>query len=495
MGIRPLIEGVPMASGRRPRTRQTLRMTALMAVASATLVATAQSGYAQDSGATVVPAAGASARVDGPSASSAGAADSLWVLSDSSNQLGVCGSPRSAAALDSCFGSTTQYSSGVWRIATDGTNVYITLAQGGYSCPIADLGANCAPIMAGGWGGIVGGIAAADGFIWVGQRNGAVYQCPNNLPYAPQSTAPSACTQLASLGYSVDSMLLANGTLYVGTTSGPQSGTNGVMACDPYAAGSCVQLDWPDSEVVSLAAGAGYLWAGLANGILWRCDPTQANACQNWDKGGGGIYSLSYDGQGTVYASVNTGSRTKPGTIWACSASQQNGCSNYLDVGPRSGGVAAGNGTVFAGNGNGLFVDKAPYLQARSGWGVPNMLYIPAAGPTGVGAVSVRSARGPWLRKLNRQCQSAGGPRNARVTFKVSGPHGLVMKDAVPLRGQSASRVLKSTFDLLDPGSYDVVAQGRGSCGGKKFTKKITTVAMVEKDRTAAIDVKYARQR
>ncbi|MFM9106876.1 MAG: hypothetical protein ACKOWF_09270, partial [Chloroflexota bacterium] len=156
--------------------------------------------------------------------------DSLWAavirMTDSTNTTypsyyGACANPSSSAALAGCFSSLTSIGSfELVAMATDGVNVYYaTYQNGGYSCPIAALGANCVRIMAGPWGSGSGGVyslAAYDGQIWIGQKNGQIYRCPANIPDASQSSAPADCVLLDQAGLAVQSLLLANGTLYAG---------------------------------------------------------------------------------------------------------------------------------------------------------------------------------------------------------------------------------------------------------------------------------------
>ena len=83
------------------------------------------------------------------SAAQSAGQDSLWAGS-LDNAIGVCTDPSSSAALSGCFASAATTWSAVQAVATDGVNVYFASEDdGGLSCPIADLGANCTRIMAG----------------------------------------------------------------------------------------------------------------------------------------------------------------------------------------------------------------------------------------------------------------------------------------------------------------------------------------------------------
>ena len=70
------------------------------------------------------------------------------------------------------------------------------------------------------------------------------------------------------------SLVLANGRLYAGL--GRDRSKNGLIwNCDPITANSCDDFNNPgktDANALAVGAGApGYFWAGLDNGIIWRC--------------------------------------------------------------------------------------------------------------------------------------------------------------------------------------------------------------------------------
>ncbi|MFM9108200.1 MAG: hypothetical protein ACKOWF_16040, partial [Chloroflexota bacterium] len=169
--------------------------------------------------------------------------DSLWA--GRGLYLAACANPSSPASLSGCFSmkATTDLGFDPYLVATDGVNVYFATLDGGYSCPIADQGANCTHIMAGAWSsGKVKSLAASGGYLWIGQDNGQIYRCPANIPYASQSSAPADCVLLDEAGRPVWSLLLANGRLYAGL-GGTKKSQGILWSCDPQAVNACKNLD------------------------------------------------------------------------------------------------------------------------------------------------------------------------------------------------------------------------------------------------------------
>ncbi|MGI9252531.1 MAG: hypothetical protein ACR2J8_02200 [Thermomicrobiales bacterium] len=424
--------------------------------------------------------------------------DSLWVGWHSMHSdIGVCGNPSSPAALASCF-STTIDAQGVdiLAMATDGVNVYYAGKDGGLSCPIADLGANCTHIMAGPWGDDVTSLAAEDGQIWIGQKDGKIYRCPANLPYTSQSGMPASCLLLDDAGNrSVDSLLLANGRLYAGLSqvSGPyQDKDHGILwSCDPQNRNGCNNLDtYGNTTANSLAAGGGYLWAGLENGIIWRCSLNATNACANWDDAGDVVNSISYDGQGALYAAIYNPNNNLKGTIWTCSTATANGCSDLLTV-DSAYAVAAGAGSVFSSTSS--FKMRNGNHDAQIHFGTekfdladedanPLLLYIPAAGPAGVGGVEVNVSAGALGQKLGNRCEAG---RNPKAIVTVEGPQGFSKTLKVGACGLVKGGTHTRTLDLLDPGAYTVTVQAFKRRGQVRFT--------IEENTTKPVNVTLAR--
>ncbi len=395
----------------------------------------------------------ARARDAGPAA----VADSLWAAVGSS--IEACVDPSSPASLAGCFVDSTGDSVVVYgNVTTDGVNVYAPREDGGaWSCPIAGAGSGCTRVMGGGWGGVSKTTmyyAAADGLLWIGRENGRIYRCPSDLPWQDNADKPAACVLLDDAGGpGVRSLLLANGRLYAGLTNGI------VWSCDPYAVNACTDLDDAGSaNVSSLAAGAGYLWAGLANGIIWRCDPYVVNRCQRWDTGGLRIGSLSYDGAGTLYAAVglvSTWADPDDGAIWSCPVATRDACSPVVDN-VKGISVAAGAGSVFSTNWAGasiLHFGATPFTGADGDWGTSPLLYIPATGPVGLGAVHAQVRFPEAAKRLAARCAD-GVPHLARV--RVTGPHGFRWKRTVDICQVRNPRMPELRLGLLDPGAYRV---------------------------------------
>ncbi|MFO1539891.1 MAG: hypothetical protein ACKOTZ_05505, partial [Chloroflexota bacterium] len=271
--------------------------------------------------------------------------DTLWAATTSG--LAACADPSSPSSLATCFaaggiaGESTP-------VATDGVAFYSRDSEGGaWSCPVAGAGAGCSRVMGGGWGGAapadsqVRAYAAADGSLWIGQDDGRIWRCPSDLPYQDLTSAPATCDLVlrALKGFGgdvVNALLLANTRLYVGLQSGR------ILRCDdPHVGSTCMTLDdTRGPAVLTLTVGAGALWAGRGDGVIWRCDPYLVDRCATWDTAGGSIKSTAYDGAGTLYAAVFS-SNPDRGTIWSCPAATMNACTEVLaDVQGNS--VAAG---------------------------------------------------------------------------------------------------------------------------------------------------------
>ena len=426
--------------------------------------------------------------------------DSLWVGGTpmSTGYVGVCQSPTSASSLADCFASvaSTWSQNKFYATATDGVNVYFAGTGGGLSCPVSGAGTNCTQIAAGPWNGAdeVTALAASGGDLWIGQDNGDIYQCPTDVPYSSGSSAPSQCTLLDDAGKrSIDALILANGTLYAGLSSlGIETKNQGLLwKCDAQTPNSCTNLDGTGGNVgvISLTAGAGYVWAGLGSGELWRCDPTATNSCDNWDQAGGVIKSVSYDGQGTIYAAIAENSNKKNGVIWSCPTATENACDNVASNLENPSAVAAGPDNVFWSNSSPpLNYGTSAYAGAAlNRWqDASAVVYLPAEGPTGVGAVSVRVRPGPrGFHHLARLCSDGGRKPVARL--RIKGPHGAVVTRRAGLCRLSHGKAVRVNADLLDPGTHRVKARFTGIAKRPITRSKALTV---KQDRTVRVNLR-----
>ena len=416
--------------------------------------------------------------------------DSLWVGND--EFVGVCESPTSTAALADCF---TTWSSQWYpeptlsTTATDGVNVYFAGTGGGLSCPVSGAGTDCTRIAAGPWNGtgVVTALAASDGELWIGQSDGQIYRCPADLPYG-SGTLPSQCVLLDDAGNrGINALILANGTLYAGLSPTKNQGL--LWTCDAQTENSCSTLDSTgQNSIKTLAAGGGYLWAGLSNGILWRCDPTATNACDNWDQAGGAMNSISYDGQGTIYAAIAETGYKANGVIWSCPTSAKNSCDNVVSNLTNATAVAAGPDNVFWSNDSPpLNYGTSPYAGAVKAWGYAGaLLYLPAEGPTGVGTVSVR-IRPPasGIQRLRAACTD--DRRTPRVRLRITGPHHAVVTRRAGLCRLSKGKAVRTSIGLLDPGTHQVKARFSGTT--KRHIMRSRTV-LVKPDRTVRVPLR-----
>ena len=430
--------------------------------------------------------------------------DSLWA--GNGGNVGVCASPAAAESLAECFAAPAA----IWpfnvnhEVATDGVNVYFAGSTtspdygGGLSCPISGMGTDCNRISAGPWDSAqVTSLAADTQYLYIGQSNGLVYRCPNDLPYTTGSRSPAGCVQLTFAGdRAVDSLLLANDTLYAGlgfhgsATNSKQQGM--LWACDPRTQGTCPTLDYyGETWANSIVAGGGYLWLGLQNGTVLRCDPTAPNSCTTWaNSSGKPVLSLSYDGSDTLYAAVAEYVKgAGNGVIWSCPTGTKNKCSNVLSK-ISEGTVAAGAGGVFSSNGIGKYLSFGPsgYTHAntyppgdslRPYWIQSALLYVPAGGPTGVGAVSASVAAPPSVigQRLTARCRPTRRPP-VRVTVESFAGNPVTHRvDGCRLRNGGPVRV--RTFDLLDPGRYTVTARTSGFRAKRTVTVRMNRTTRV----------------
>lgn len=423
-----------------------------------------------------------------------------WVF-----KLEVCADPSSPAALASCFGSPLGTQGvNVRALATDGVNVYFAGVDGGLSCPIADLGENCTRIMAGPWpkgynctnrgktcdANEVTALAAGDGYLWFAQKTHDIYRCPVNLPYTQQDSAPGACVKLDDGGgHAITSLLLANGTLYAGLESQGSGVVDSkearVWKCDPNRKDACGDLDkLGNDSVKSLAVGGGYLWAGTIEGTILRCDPARTNSCTQWEDAGNGkaVEALSYDGAGLLYAGVagyTSGTEGK-GVVWSCLTASANRCSDLLhDKDGTS--VAAGAGSVFSTANGDQYFATSRFTAGR----IPaaKLLYIPAAGPVGVGAASVSVRSAPDAPLTGKGCTQQG--KNPKAILTVQGPNAFSMTKSIDACGLRDGAASSRSFQLLDPGDYTVTVRSGTYSGQAAFT--------VESDKITRVTVEIVR--
>ena len=418
--------------------------------------------------------------------------DELWAW-DQVNTF-VCSNPLTATDLSGCFGEFAQTNPTGQIITTDGINVYAATSTDGwgYSCPISSAGGGCTKILVGPFGSIgvfgvntINAIVAANGYIWTAQSNGAIWRCPNNVPW--QGSIPSAsgdisatgCVELDDAGSrDATSLSLVNGTLYVGL-SATDTKSALIWSCPSMTENACTVLDNPGvNTVYSLTAGAGYLWAGLANGIIWRCDLLVANSCSVWDKAGQLINGISYDGQGTLGVIIQS---QNPGILWSCPTANPNSCTTLVQ--PQSGfkpffrGVAAGEGNVW---GSGTLQSSGysfsiwsgstqVYSQSSSNLYGPALLYIPAGGVTTNGTARVQVPFSGDAGRLSKFCAKQG--RRAMATVSVSGPYGMKVKRRVNLCKLYDANGVRSEieFGALDYGQYRVTVQSKRYYGQADF--------------------------
>ncbi|MFM9139338.1 MAG: hypothetical protein ACKOTH_02100, partial [Solirubrobacterales bacterium] len=441
------------------------------------------------------------------------AVDALWALAADGTGLSVCQDPTVASSISGCFGSQHPLiivTNASYPPTTDGTNVYFGSSGGalpgaGYSCPIVDYGQNCTPIQIG-WSGFTPrAVAAADGYLWLAysqwNKESVMYRCPANLPYTAASSMPAACLIVGtSDGWMFNSLAIANGKLYLGLGQRGSMGAVAVCDLDAVNASTCTQLNYFPGKytaVNEVALGAGYVWAGLGSGQIYRCSPAVLNDCQLWDTAGQPIVSLADDGQGTLWAAANGGGTfTHPSdVVWSCPEATANACKTVIsNVFPQQ--VTAGAGQGFSS----VSADP-PFPYPPIAWGAqqypqqypqsvlfasnknsvsPGIIYIPAGGVTGLGGVRVRLAAPK--RALARVCAERDS-LPARVV--VRGPHKARVVQRLDLcKVRRAAQIAVRRYDLLYPGAYSVRVRS------SKFSG--TTRIVVKKNRTPRVTVSLA---
>jgi len=445
--------------------------------------------------------------------------DALWFFANANSaNTGVCVNPTASASLTSCFPTLPldPNADTTTRAATDGTNMYFATSAGqSQMCPIDDLGSNCQYIFAGPFDGATGvtAIAAFEGSLYIGTEDtNAIYQCPNDLTYGGSDALPSECVtyDFPSGTGQADSMVVANDRLFVGMSS---SGSSGVIyACNLDLTLGCSDawdsfgkdgMSGDGNHAWSMAAGGGFLWVGLDDGIMWRCSTDEPNDCGDWNTAGSPIVSIAYDG-GWLYAGVSntfddkTGDDKTNGVVWKCPAATANACGTVLTPGTYSGGAVGptrSTQTVTAGAGN-LFVNIRPALTTTpatywetspftstvgttdgdacgiidSGsfcapWPM-GLFYVPVGGITTTGALRVVIT--PWEALLER----CAGAQEVTGLVTVSGPHRTEVERTVDL---CAAREWR--FGALDPGEYVVALR----VGESVFTGPATVAGATTK--------------
>jgi hypothetical protein len=135
----------------------------------------------------------------------------------------------------------------------------------------------------------------------------------------------------------INSLLNVTGVLYAGLD-------NGLMwRCASDTANSCEPFNTSDASISSLLYANGAIYGGLANGTLLKCDPGTANSCQDWARTGNAILSMAFACEGSGYASSNDGAKCVACTTFdpscnTCTADRCTGCANgYVLSGDGSG--------------------------------------------------------------------------------------------------------------------------------------------------------------
>ena len=430
--------------------------------------------------------------------------DALWYFANAkSANTGVCVNPTASQSLASCFPTLPQDPGSIasTRAATDGTYMYFVTSKGqSQKCPILDFGLNCQYIFAGPFNGRtqVKSVAAFGDSLYIGDMDSnAIYQCPNDLTYTGSSNLPSECVthNFPSGTSEADSMIVTNDRLFVGMSNGGGSGA--IYSCNldlQLGCGDPWDSFGKNNHAWSMAAGGGYLWVGLNNGVMWRCSTNQPNDCQNWNTAGNPIVSIAYDA-GWLYAGVantysgNISRDKSNGVIWKCPASTANSCQTLLTPGPFSGAAAGGTvstQTVTAGAGN-VFANVVPALasQPATYWGTSpfaltvgstdgsrcdlpitsikpwcapwpmGLFYVPAGGIVTTGTLGVSL---PLEDELTAQCANSG---ELAGLVTVSGPNQTNLLRTVDLCAPQ-----DWYFPTLDPGEHSV----RVSVGGSEFS-------------------------
>lgn len=430
--------------------------------------------------------------------------DALWAWDNTDGKLAVCSNPASQAAIDDCFsGYVSDVTAVSQLIATDGANVYAATRNSGwgYKCPIAGPGpnnVNCEKILVGPFNPnaydsndvYVTAIVAGNGYIWTAQLDGSIWRCPDNITWT--GSVPSSfnditaveCVQLDISGRPSpsdkyrypSSLVLVGDTLYAGLRQRIEGKLDGLIwSCSSMTPDSCTTLDnMGQGSVLSVAVGAGFLWAGLDNNIVWRCDLTTANSCSDWNKAGNGILLMAYDGQGAL--GIGTGP-SGTGVLWSCPTSYKNGCTTLLSGKNVFFGVAAGKGNVWGsyqynfsiGNEQFAISLNGTNFKKFSGSAAPNLLFIPAGGPTTLGSARVQVPFVEDAKRLATFCAKKG--RRTMADVSVSGPYGMKVKRRVNLCKLYDANAVRSEikFGALDHGQYRVTVQSRSFYGQADF--------------------------
>jgi len=148
--------------------------------------------------------------------------------------------------------------------------------------------------------------------------------------------------------------------------------------------------------------------------------------------------------------------------------------------------VAAGAGSVFSSaSPGGLHYGTSSFTATNANtWQSSNLLYLPAGGTVGVGAVKVTMSANRLNHRLEKRCVRTPAIRTRAASVRITGPNTFAKTlrfDACALL--NAAAVVK-TFDLLDPGDHTVTVKV-----GKRSRQATFTV---NPDRTTKVNLKLS---
>ena len=420
----------------------------------------------------------------------------LWT--PNGDKMSVCQNPSSQEAIGNCFSDVT-YPGGSYP-TTDGVNVYFvsTTTGVGYSCPVSQLGGSCKKIRVGPFGGnnfsLTSLYASVEypGYTWHAENENCgdcnypqnfIWRCPVVDWQEGQSGASIGCEQIDYSGNRrINALVINNGWLYAGLdreANRLNDSTGLIWRCSPMGKNDCSNFNTPSngSEVIDLAAGAGFLWAALTKydgkngkGHLWRCDLETPDSCNsaaiddNTD-----FYSLAYDGQGTLFLGTKNYLESCDTYYGNCKTKIDKTWTSWKELVAYSGDVfGVAEKTVDKQTVQGTFYGAQQYSQAAA-QNKLSLIYIPSGGVGTLGSARVQVPLTGVAAQLRKVCEGNG---SLTTKLAVRGFYSRIDR-TVDLCKTRDGQPRELTFSALDPGWYSVSANlGRYSASKTIYVRK-----------------------
>jgi len=133
----------------------------------------------------------------------------------------------------------------------------------------------------------------------------------------------------------MNTVLSTNGYIYAGLGDGL------MWRCDLNNANACYTFNTLPAAINTLISANAYIYAGLSNGQMWRCDPNTINRCDKFNTLTSPIKSLLRANK-YIYAGLENGE------TWRCDPNSFNACTRFNTLGKSIVGLGATKDYVYA---------------------------------------------------------------------------------------------------------------------------------------------------